>query len=48
MDTIYSKQKFLNIVERERALADRMGGCFTVVTFIMNTLKKNEGEKRNL
>ncbi len=48
MDTIYSKQEFITIVERERARADRMGGCFSVVIFTMNKLKKNEGEKRNL
>jgi lipopolysaccharide/colanic/teichoic acid biosynthesis glycosyltransferase len=48
MDTIYSKQEFISLVERERSRADRMGGCFSVVTFTMHKLKKNEGEKRNL
>ena len=48
MGTIYSKQEFLGIIERERARADRMGGWFSVVTFTTNTLKKNEGEKRIL
>ncbi len=46
MDIIYTKLKFLNIVERERARTYRTGNYFSIITFNINTLKKNEaGEK---
>jgi len=48
MDTIYSKQTFLSIIECERARADRIGGYFSVVTFTINALKKSGGEKKIL
>jgi lipopolysaccharide/colanic/teichoic acid biosynthesis glycosyltransferase len=39
MDTICSKQEFLNIVERERARTDRTGNDFSIITFNINKVK---------
>ncbi len=47
MGTIYSKQEFLDIVERERARTDRMGNYFSIITFNLNKLK-NEGVEKAL
>ncbi len=46
MDIIYTKLKFLNIVERERARTYRTGNDFSIITFNIHTLKKNEAEKK--
>jgi lipopolysaccharide/colanic/teichoic acid biosynthesis glycosyltransferase len=45
MNIICSKQKFLDIVEHERARSDRTGDCFSVITFHISTLNKHESEK---